>query len=57
MVDTPADLRLRADKCERLASQIPSEDDARTLRLMAAEYRDAADRLERRGDGISVLPI
>jgi hypothetical protein len=46
-IESPAALRRKADKCEHMADRISGDDDANTLRLMAAEYRGIANRLER----------
>jgi hypothetical protein len=48
---SPELLRRKADKWEELADRMPSDGDAETLRLMAAECRELADCLEQRAQG------
>ncbi len=55
--EDPATLRRKAEKCERLADGIPSWADAERLRAMAAEYRDAAQRLEGRASEDAGVPV
>ena len=45
-IETPTELRRRAAKCDFLADQIPTPGDIATLRHMASEYRELADRME-----------
>ena len=47
-IESPAALRQKAEKCERIAKAMPNEGDAATLFAMAEDYREMAARLERR---------
>ena len=52
--ESPDELRRKAAKCEELAGRLLGAD-CDTLLLMAEEYREMADRLER-GSARSVSP-
>jgi hypothetical protein len=52
MPDDATFLRTQAEKCRWLAARIATKDVAETLRQMADEYDERADRLEGwKGDG------